>query len=128
MSAQAQCVHRLVRLVAEVLSSATRAIREYAIEAQDAVWIGLPVDCARSLDQGLSRSGLQARGSRIDFEGQCRRPARTRLTKAQKKSSWDIQPPLVVRPCLPGPAAGDPEFRSSSSLSAPTRAGDRASR
>src|SRR5258708_35307305 len=87
MSAQAQCVHRLVRLVAEVLSPAARAIREYAIEAQDAVWIGLPVDCARSLDQGLSRSGLQARGSRIDSQGKCHRPARTRVAKAQKKAA-----------------------------------------
>src|SRR6266404_5324768 len=104
MSAQAQCVHRLVRLVAEVLSPAARAIREYAIEAQDAVWIGLPVDCARSLDQGLPRGGLQARGSRIDFEGQCRRLARTRLAKAQKKKRLGYPAAPGRSPLLAGPS------------------------
>src|SRR5579863_1350351 len=74
-------------MVAEVLSAAARAVREYPTEAQDAVRLRLPPDRAGSMDQGLSRSGLQARSPRVDPERECGRPAGARLSLTRSFAS-----------------------------------------
>src|SRR5512138_1914050 len=68
--AQAECLYRLVGLVAEVFSAAARAVREHPVEDEDAVRIGLSVDFAGSLDQGLQGSGFPPGSSRSDPQGE----------------------------------------------------------
>ena len=67
--AQAECLHRSVRLVAEVFFARAGALRQLAAQAQDAVRFGFPADHAGSLDEGLRRGGLQARSAAADPQG-----------------------------------------------------------
>src|SRR5579863_7854699 len=79
-------------MVAEVLSAAARAVREYPTEAQDAVRLRLPPDRAGPMDQGLSRSGLQARRPRVDPERECGRRAGARLSLTRSLASAFLPP------------------------------------
>src|SRR6185369_16435601 len=81
--AQAERVHRSFRLVAEVFLARAGPLREHAAEAQDVVRLGLPADHAGSMDEGLHRGGLQARGAAADPEGECDPRAAPGLKRAQ---------------------------------------------
>ena len=72
LPAQAQRLHRSVRLVAEVLSRRTGALRQRPAQAQDAVRFRLSADRAGPLDQGLQGRRVQARRARPHLEAECR--------------------------------------------------------
>ncbi len=59
--AQAQCLHRPVRLVAEVFSAAARAVRQHAAQDAHVVRLGLSTDHAGPMDQGFPRGRVPAR-------------------------------------------------------------------
>src|SRR5690606_22933358 len=68
--AQGAGVSRPLRLVAEVLPAAARALREHAAEAQGAVRLGLPADHARQMAGGFPAGRFPRRGSAADPEGE----------------------------------------------------------
>ncbi len=68
VSAQAQRLHRSLGLEPEIFSAAAHSICEHAIEDEDAVRLGFPVDPSGSLDRRFPGGRLQAGGSRSDFE------------------------------------------------------------
>ena len=63
LPAQADGLHRSVRLVAEVLLADAGAVREHAAQAQGAVRIGLPADHAGSVAGRLREDGDPRRGA-----------------------------------------------------------------
>jgi len=52
-------VYRSVRLAAQVLPPAARAIRKFAAQTQDVVRLRLSFDRARSVDRGVSQGGFE---------------------------------------------------------------------
>jgi predicted TIM-barrel fold metal-dependent hydrolase len=57
--AQAQRLHRPVWLVAEIFSSAARAVRQHAAQDAHVVRVGLSTDHAGPLDQGFREAGFK---------------------------------------------------------------------
>ena len=68
--AQAERVHRSLRLVAEVFSAATRALRQHAVAGQGVVRLGLPAADAGPLARGLRHARHQTRRQAEDSQAQ----------------------------------------------------------
>ena len=66
---QAAGLHRPVRLVAEVLPAAARAVRQHPAAGQGPVRLRLPADHPRPLAGRLRRAADQARGAAEDPQG-----------------------------------------------------------
>ena len=70
LPAQGERVDRPVRLVAEVLPAAARAVREHPAPDEGAVRLRLPADHARPLARRLRGGAVQGRGASARAEGE----------------------------------------------------------
>ena len=59
LPAQAERLHRPLRLEPEIFSAAARAIRQHAAQDEDAVRLRLPADPPRPLDRGFRKPGFK---------------------------------------------------------------------
>ena len=88
-AAKGECLHRPLRLDAEILPAADRAVRQRPVAPQDAVRVGLPADPARPLDQAVRGRRLQAGDPRPHPQaerGQGPAPGRLRAAPARSES------------------------------------------